>query len=125
MKTLGQIAYEAYYGAISLKDGKTPLDWVGENFQHEWQSSAQAVREAVLLEAIERAGKIGKEFAEKSERAEIEDDAHYYDAVAVGAKRVEAALVEMLGVSGGRMEQADSQCSETSSLPTPQSSNGE
>jgi hypothetical protein len=59
-------------------------------------AAATAVRKAVLEEAIEAANKIGNEFSEKSERAEIEDDAHYYDAVSVGAKRVFAALQRLV-----------------------------
>jgi hypothetical protein len=61
-----------------------------------WEAAASAVRKAVLEEAIEAANKIGNEFSEKSERAEIEDDAHYYDAVSVGAKRVFAALQRLV-----------------------------
>jgi hypothetical protein len=82
-KPLSEIARQAWL--------ECPLD--GDH----WESAATAVRKAVLEEAIEAANKIGNEFSEKSERAEIEDDAHYYDAVSVGAKRVFAALQRLMG----------------------------
>ena len=57
MKTLGQIAYEAQVGSISLADGKTPMDWPGEKFKDAWQTAASAVvercKEAIRAHPVE------------------------------------------------------------------------
>jgi hypothetical protein len=40
-KTIGQIAYEAWFGSLSLKDGKTPMDWPGEMHKADWTAKGR------------------------------------------------------------------------------------
>ena len=49
-KTIGQIAYEAWFGSLSLKDGKTPMDWPGDMDKDEWEAAASAVWDKAVEE---------------------------------------------------------------------------
>src|ERR1700752_377839 len=63
-KTLGQIAYETYYGNAQMRGADEILDWPGthEMWKQIWQATAQAVR----LRTIEECAEVSDGYARRA-----------------------------------------------------------